>query len=49
MSLVNYYKTFLKSFYQKIIPLVYQNRLTKLGLFYDTKWSEEKGEHMYGQ
>ena len=35
MSLVNYYKTFLKSFYQKIIPLIYQNNLKKLEFFLD--------------
>ncbi|MEH2000614.1 MAG: hypothetical protein V7L00_18025 [Nostoc sp.] len=49
MKLVNYYKTFLNNFKQKIIPLVYQNDLKKLGLFYETKWGEEQGDHMYVQ
>ncbi|GAA6614731.1 hypothetical protein [Scytonema sp. NUACC26] len=49
MKLRQILKKIIKKQSRKLIPLIYGNNLKKLALFYNTKWGEEEGSHMYAQ
>lgn len=49
MNLVQFNKDLFQILKQTIIPLIYQNDLKKLGVFYGTKWGDPREEHLYAQ